>query len=100
MKIGVERDVSDERKDQLGVDGWSPWSKEESEFDWSYSDTETCYVFEGEVTLETNAGDQITIRAGDVAQFKEGLSCVWKVTSDLEKVFTFDDVSLNPDDEV
>lgn len=100
MSINVERQVSDDRIETLNVDDWSTWFKEESEFDWSYSDTETCYVLEGEVTVKTDGGGELTIRPGDVAQFEQGLSCVWNVTSDLKKVFTFDEVELDPDEEV
>jgi uncharacterized cupin superfamily protein len=100
MSVSVERQVSEERKEQLGVEEWSPWSKEVSEFDWSYDDTETCYVIEGEVTVSLDGGESLTIRAGDLAQFEQGLSCTWNVTSDLRKVFTFGEVSLDPDESI
>lgn len=99
MSIKVERQVSEARTDELNVDDWSTWTKEESEFDWSYSDKETCYVLEGEVTVKTDDGE-VTIRSGDVAQFEQGLSCVWNVTSDLKKVFTFEPVRLDPDEQL
>lgn len=100
MEIKVERQIDEQREEDLGVDEWSPWSKEESRFDWSYSDTETCLILEGEVTVQRDNGESVTIREGDLAQFPEGLSCVWDVTSDLEKVFSFDDVEVNPDESV
>ena len=43
-KIPSEQDL-----DKLNVKSWGIWEKEISKFDWSYGDTETCYILEGEV---------------------------------------------------
>lgn len=79
----------------LDVDHWSPWESEVSEFDWKYDGRETCYLLKGRVTVETADGS-VEIQAGDLAQFEEGLECVWKVTEPLRKVFTFDVTDLGP----
>ncbi|GAF78378.1 unnamed protein product, partial [marine sediment metagenome] len=41
-KIPTEEELT-----KLGVKSWGIWEKEKSIFDWSYSDTETCYILEG-----------------------------------------------------
>ncbi|MFW9825365.1 MAG: cupin domain-containing protein, partial [Candidatus Thorarchaeota archaeon] len=35
---------TEEELDKFKVKSWGTWSKEVSEFDWSYGDTETCYI--------------------------------------------------------
>ena len=37
---------SEEELSELKVESWGTWTKEASEFDWSYGDTETCYLLE------------------------------------------------------
>lgn len=73
----------------LDVDHWSPWSCEVSSFDWEYDGTETCYLLAGKVTVETQEG-AVDIEAGDLVQFDDGLTCTWKVTEPIRKVFSFD----------
>ncbi len=40
-KVPTEQEL-----EKIKVKSWGTWSKEISEFDWSYGDTETCYVLE------------------------------------------------------
>ncbi|MFB6356980.1 MAG: cupin domain-containing protein, partial [bacterium] len=40
-------------------------------------------------------GSEVTVGEGDLVQFPEGLNCVWDITSDLRKVFTFEDVDVS-----
>jgi hypothetical protein len=49
-KIKVERHPSEARLQELGVAGWPLWTKEASEFPWTYDEPETCYFLEGMVT--------------------------------------------------
>ncbi|MGM0380905.1 MAG: cupin domain-containing protein [bacterium] len=100
MEVKKESQISEERKDELGVAAWSPWGKEESRFDWSYSSTETGYITEGAVTIHLPGGESISARAGDLIQLPEGLSCEWEITEDLQKGFTFDEVELDADETV
>ena len=95
MEIKKESNISESRKQELGVNGWAPWEKEASTFDWSYTETETCLILEGEVTVKTEAGESVEAGAGDLVQFPEGLQCTWNITSDLRKVFTFEPVELS-----
>jgi len=40
---------TEEELNELGVKSWGIWEKEKSVFDWSYSDTETCYILKREI---------------------------------------------------
>lgn len=99
MKIQKEEQISEGRKQQLGVENWAVWEKEASRFEWSYTDTETCLILEGEVTVESESGEKIQAKPGDLVQFPDGLDCIWVITEDLRKVFTFEEVELNTEQE-
>jgi len=60
------------------------WSCEVSEFDWYYDSEEICWLTKGEVII-TYGGGNVSIGAGDYAEFPKGLSCVWKVTKPVTK---------------
>mgnify|MGYP006305954527 CR=1 FL=1 len=68
---------------------WGVWSKEVSEFPWSYDETETCYILEGEAEAWDREGNRIRFRAGDMVQFDSGLECTWKIMKDIRKRFRF-----------
>ncbi|GAH84381.1 unnamed protein product [marine sediment metagenome] len=71
---------TEEELNELGVKSWGIWEKEKSVFDWSYSDTETCYILEGEIEVTDNStGEKLEFKKGDLVQFPKGLECVWNV---------------------
>ena len=81
---------TDEELKKLNISSWGIWSKEQSEFDWSYSDTETCYILEGEVEVTSADGKEtIEFKKGDLVQFPAGLDCVWKVKKPVRKHYNF-----------
>ena len=85
-KIPTEEELS-----KLKVKSWGTWSKEVSEFDWSYGDTETCYILDGDVEVtDSDTGEKIEFRKGDLVQFERGLKCVWNVKKPIRKHFSFD----------
>ncbi len=87
MTIEVRRPTVEELN-SLGVFNWPTWGCEVSVFDWSYSDQETCYLLEGQVTVE--AEDQsVSFGKGDFVVFPKGLKCVWKVTAPVRKHYRF-----------
>jgi uncharacterized cupin superfamily protein len=88
-EISIEKNPADERLKELGVRGWPTWSKEVSEFPWSYDEAETCYVLEGQVTVTPEGGEPVEIGPGDLVTFPEGMSCAWKVTSPIRKHYRF-----------
>ena len=90
-EIKIEKNPSQERLDELGVTGWGIWTKEVSEFPWTYHSTETCYVLEGDVVVTTENGEEVTIEKGDLVTFPKGMNCVWNVRKPIRKHYTFED---------
>lgn len=86
---------TEEELNELGVKSWGIWEKEKSVFDWSYSDTETCYILEGEVEVTDNlTGEKIEFKKGDLVQFPKGLECVWNVKKPVRKYYNFGDLKI------
>ena len=82
---------SEDDLDKFKVKSWGTWSKEVSEFDWSYDDTETCYILDGEVEVtDSETGEKIDFKTGDLVQFEKGLKCVWNVKKPIRKHYSFD----------
>lgn len=87
--IVIETDPAQNRLDELGVRSWPIWSKEASEFPWTYDERETCYLLEGDVAVTTDGGETVHIKAGDLVIFPKGMSCTWKITKDVRKHYQF-----------
>jgi uncharacterized cupin superfamily protein len=87
--ILVEHNPSSAKLDVMGVFGWPIWSKEVSEFPWSYDREESCYLLEGEVIVTPDGGEPVTITAGDFVTFPKGMSCTWNILADVKKHYTF-----------
>ena len=82
---------SEEELDKFKIKSWGIWSKETSEFDWSYDNTETCYVLDGEVEVtDSETGEKIDFKTGDLVQFEKGLKCVWNVKKPIRKHYSFE----------
>lgn len=88
-EIKVEHNPSEDRLKELGVREWPVWEKEASEFPWSYGEKETCYILEGNVQVTPDGGAQVTMGAGDLVTFPQGMSCRWKIRKDVRKHYTF-----------
>ena len=90
MNIKVEKNLSDRQIQALGIKNWSIWSKECSQFPWTYDDTEACYLLDGEAIVTPDGGaPSVTITKGDYVVFPKGLSCTWNITKDVSKHYTF-----------
>lgn len=87
MKIEVRQPKQSELEEK-GILSWPIWTCEPSEFDWSYTDRETCYILEGKVTVQTREGS-VMFGKGDLVVFPEGLSCVWRVEEAVRKHYNF-----------
>ncbi len=87
--INVEHNPAPERLGEIGVEGWPIWTKEVSEFPWSYSETETCYFLEGEVIVTPDGGEPVKMGKGDLVTFERGTSCTWKILRDVKKHYRF-----------
>ncbi|MDP1659540.1 MAG: cupin domain-containing protein [Methylotenera sp.] len=84
-KIIVEKPTP-EKLASLGVTRWPTWSKEVSQFPWSFSTQEIAYILEGEVTITPNDGSAaVSFQTGDLVTFPAGLSCTWHVKKALRK---------------
>ena len=73
----------------MGVDSWQIWTKEVSEFPWTYDVNETCYILEGSVTVTPEGGEPVKLEENDLVTFPAGLSCTWQIHSDIKKHYKF-----------
>jgi len=67
---------------------WPIWSKEPCEFPWVYTQTETCLILQGKVTVSGSQG-QVTFGPGDLVIFPNGLECNWRITEPVKKHYNF-----------
>lgn len=90
-EIKVERMPEENRLQTLGVKSWPIWTKETSEFPWSYDEKETCYFLEGDVEVTPKGGQPVQIQKGDLVTFPKGMECTWKVKKPVRKHYNFGD---------
>ncbi|MFH1437147.1 MAG: cupin domain-containing protein [Pseudomonadota bacterium] len=88
-KIKVTKPTSAELE-KMNVTSWGTWGCEVSVFDWTYDNTETCYILDGRVIVKTDEGET-EIKAGDLVTFSKDLSCTWDVKKAIRKHFRFGD---------
>lgn len=86
--IRISRPTEEELRG-LGVDRWSPWACGVCRFPWEYHEDETCYIKASFVVVETEDGEKVEIKAGDLVTFPKGLKCIWDVKEPIDKVYTF-----------
>lgn len=77
-----------EQAEKDGINSWPIWTCNVSEFDWEYSDKESCYLLEGLVEVKTE-WETVNFGKGDFVVFPKGLKCVWKVSSPVKKHYQF-----------
>ena len=88
-KIKVIRNPAKTQLDELGVSDWPIWTKESSEFPWSYDEQETCYFLEGDVVVTPEGEAPVEVGKGDLVTFPTGMSCTWKIRRDVKKHYRF-----------
>mgnify|MGYP006285673213 CR=1 FL=1 len=86
--IQVVSSPDEDKLHKLDVFNWPIWEKEASEFPWTYDETETCYLLEGEVTV-TADGESTSFQKGDLVTFPQGLSCTWTIHKPVKKHYRF-----------
>lgn len=86
MKIEVRKPTEEELEQ---AKTWPVWEKEASNFPWEYSEQETFYVVEGEVTVHPAAGDPVSFSKGDLVVMPKGLKCTWNITKGVRKHYKF-----------
>lgn len=89
IAISIDRQASSERLQELGVYSWPIWTKEVSEFPWTYGEQETCYLLAGEVIVTPDGGEPVQFGQGDLVTFPAGMSCTWKILQDVKKHYQF-----------
>jgi hypothetical protein len=89
-KITVVKQPDEAQLKKMGVRSWPVWTKEVSEFPWTYDSQETCYFLEGEVEVTPQGGEAVTVGQGDLVTFPDGMSCTWKVTKPVRKHYRFE----------
>ena len=87
MKISINRATKEELI-KIGVFNWPIWTCEVSEFPWTYSEKESCYILDGEIEIKTEK-EIVNIRSGDFVIFPKGLSCTWTVSKPVRKHYSF-----------
>ncbi len=87
--IRVQSNPDEAALQDLGVFEWPIWTKEVSTFPWSYGESETCYLLEGDVTVTPDDGEPVRFGEGDLVTFAAGLSCTWEIHSPVRKHYTF-----------
>ena len=71
--------------------GWPIWTCEPDKFDWDYTQSETCLVLEGEVTVtdRPEGEESVSFGRGDLVVFPVGLKCIWNVKGAVRKHYNF-----------
>ena len=89
MQIQIEHQPSEAKLKSMGIFSWPIWTKEVSEFPWTYEMSETCYFLEGDVVVTPDNGVPVEMGRGDLVIFPAGMSCTWKIRKDVKKHYTF-----------
>ena len=79
--------ISDDQIAAQNIQSWPIWSCEISEFDWEYSDRESCLLLEGEVEVKSDV-ETVRFGAGDFVVFPKGLQCRWRVIRPVRKHYS------------
>ena len=88
-EINIERNPDKKRLEALGVLDWPVWTKEVSEFPWTYDAQETCYFLEGDVVVTPDGGEPVSMGKGDLVTFPKGMSCTWLIEKYVKKHYQF-----------
>ena len=88
-EILIEKSISEDRLKDMGVRNWPIWTKEHSEFPWTYDATEVCYLLDGQVIVTPQDGQPVQFGAGDLVTFPQGLNCTWVILQTVRKHYNF-----------
>ena len=91
MSISVTSPFPETTIEELGIKNWPIWTCEESSFDWTYDDKETCLLLEGEVTVTPEEGEPVNFGAGDLVVFPAGMDGRWDVHKAIRKHYRLGD---------
>ncbi len=88
-EIQIEHHPNPETLERLGVLSWEIWTKDASEFPWTYDETETCYFLEGAVIVTPEQGEPVSMGKGDLVTFPAGMTCTWTILEEVKKHYQF-----------
>ncbi len=86
VKDVIVRKPSD--KEIATCKSWPIWKCEASTFDWSYTETETCLIIEGRVTVKDDKYS-VSFGPGDLVIFPKDLECTWQIHEAVKKYYNF-----------
>ena len=87
--VSLKIETLDEKEaEKRGVNNWGIWEKEPSEFDWAYTQTETCLILDGEVTV-SDKDNSVSFEQGDLVIFPVDLECTWQIKKPVRKHYNF-----------
>tara|TARA_Y100000758_G_scaffold301008_1_gene266089 strand:+ start:891 stop:1157 length:267 start_codon:yes stop_codon:yes gene_type:complete len=87
MNIKITKLIEDDIIKQ-NIRSWPIWSCDVSEFDWEYSEQESCLLLEGEVEVKSDF-ETVKFSTGDYVIFPRGLKCHWNVIKPVRKHYRF-----------
>ena len=85
--VKVERLLSAEQLDELGINRWAISTCPRSEFIWICDEPETSYIMEGRAKIITESGRTINLKPGRLLHCPAGSICSWIVLEDLKRRF-------------
>ena len=87
MKIEIIKLTEDDIIKQ-NIRSWPIWTCGVSEFDWEYSEKESCLLLEGDVEVISDF-ETVKFSAGDYVIFPRGLKCRWNIIKPVRKHYNF-----------
>ncbi len=63
------------------------WRSEPQSFPYPFGADETIHALEGELLVELESGESVTLTPGDVVSFTKGTMSTWTVVSPFKKLF-------------
>ncbi|XP_047327899.1 uncharacterized protein LOC124931474 [Impatiens glandulifera] len=91
LGVKVHTNPPESKLSQLGVRTWPKWGCPPSDFPWTYSSKETCYLLKGKVKVYPEGSDEaVEIAAGDLVEFPKGMNCRWLVSETVDKHYKFE----------
>ena len=88
MEKVIIQNLANSEIEERQIRKWPIWEKEVSRFSHIYDGDEECLFLEGDVTIETKAGN-MNIKPGDFVIFEDGLECVWDIRKPVKKHYNF-----------
>lgn len=86
VKDVIVRKPSDKEKETCS--SWPIWTCQPSNFEWQYTEKETCLIIEGEVTI-TDGKNSVSFGPGALVIFPNDLECIWNVKKAVKKYYNF-----------